>query len=63
MSVENEPVPRLYTDLSSWWQLLSEPAHYAEEAGFYSKLMVGKSRITLNAVLELGSGGGITPPT
>jgi SAM-dependent methyltransferase len=58
ISVENEPLPRLYTDLSSWWQLLSEPTHYAEEAEFYHKLMTEKSRIPLKTVLELGSGGG-----
>ena len=50
--------PRLYTDLSSWWQLLSEPLHYAEEAGFYRRVIVAKSQIPVRTMLELGSGGG-----
>jgi SAM-dependent methyltransferase len=50
--------PRLYTDLSLWWQLLSEPLHYAEEAEFYRRLIVAKSSIPVHRVLELGSGGG-----
>jgi len=58
IAVENEQVPRLYTDLSSWWQLLSEPLHYAEEAEFYRRLLTGKSTIPVKTVLELGSGGG-----
>jgi len=56
--VEDERTPRLYTDLSSWWQLLSEPLHYAEEAEFYRRLIVSKSTIPVRTVLELGSGGG-----
>lgn len=53
-----EQIPRLYRDLSSWWQLLSEPLDYAEEAEFYRRLIVTKSSIPVRKVLELGSGGG-----
>ena len=28
--------PRLYTDLSDWWPLLSHPDDYAEEAAAYA---------------------------
>ena len=56
--MENERIPRLYTDLSSWWQLLSEPLHYAEEAEFYRRLITDRSAIPVKTVLELGSGGG-----
>jgi SAM-dependent methyltransferase len=56
--VTQAKLPRLYTDLSSWWQLLSDPQHYAEEAEFYRRLIVTKSDITVRSVLELGSGGG-----
>jgi ubiquinone/menaquinone biosynthesis C-methylase UbiE len=56
--VENEQIPRLYTDLFSWWQLLSEPLDYAEEARFYCKLISDKKVIPVKTMLELGSGGG-----
>ncbi len=48
-------LPRLYSDLSEWWPLLSAVADYAEEAGIYAGVLgsSGGSR-----VLELGSGGG-----
>lgn len=58
ISVENEQIPRLYTDLSSWWQLLSEPLHYTEEADFYRRLITTKPTIPVRTLLELGSGGG-----
>jgi trans-aconitate methyltransferase len=51
-------LPRLYTDLASWWPLLSPPEHYEEEA----EAIIGFLRDTLGKVpatlLELGSGGG-----
>ena len=51
-------LPRLYTDLASWWPLLSPPEHYEEEA----EAIIGFLRETLGEVpatiLELGSGGG-----
>jgi trans-aconitate methyltransferase len=51
-------LPRLYTDLASWWPLLSPPEHYEEEA----ESVIGFLRETLGEVprtmLELGSGGG-----
>ena len=56
--MENERIPRLYTDLSSWWQLLSEPLHYAEEAEFYRRLITDRSATPVKTMLELGSSGG-----
>ena len=50
--------PLLYRELSSWWPLLSAPADYAEEAAYYAKALRGHSRIPIESVLELGSGGG-----
>ncbi len=47
---------RLYTDLAGWWPLLSTPADYAEEAGFYRKALV--EVCAPRTLLELGSGGG-----
>jgi trans-aconitate methyltransferase len=53
-------LPRLYTDLASWWPLLSPPEHYEEEA----EVVIAFLRETLGevpaAILELGSGGGNT---
>ncbi len=51
-------LPRLYSDLATWWPLLSAPEDYAEEAEFYRRLLVGASGLPVKSVLELGSGGG-----
>ena len=51
-------LPRLYTDLASWWPLLSPPEHYEEEAEViiaFLREALGKVPAT---ILELGSGGG-----
>jgi SAM-dependent methyltransferase len=51
-------LPRLYTDLASWWPLLSPPEDYAGEAEAAIGLLraaLGRAPATL---LELGSGGG-----
>ena len=49
---------RLYSDLAPWWPLMSAPADYAEEAGFYQRLMLEASGAPPQTLLELGSGGG-----
>jgi len=46
-------LPKLYSELSSWFHLLSSPPDYAEEAEFARSLMGD-----VETVLELGSGGG-----
>jgi SAM-dependent methyltransferase len=48
--------PRLYSELASWFHLLTDPAEYAEEAELYRRLLV--EACDPKAVLELGSGGG-----
>jgi SAM-dependent methyltransferase len=50
--------PRLYTELASWFHLLSSPSDYAEEADFARKLLVETGNAAPRTVLELGSGGG-----
>jgi len=50
--------PKLYTELASWFHLLSDPWDYAEEAEFAGKTLIEASRIPIREVLELGSGGG-----
>jgi len=54
----SERTTRMYTALAPWWQLLSAPADYAEEAESYRKAILGASAIPPETLLELGSGGG-----
>lgn len=51
-------MPRLYTDLASWFPLLTGPEEYAEEAELYRQLLVEDPGRHVRTVLELGSGGG-----
>lgn len=53
-----DSLPRLYSELSSWWPVLSAPEDYAEEAAFYRKTIVAACSSTPRTLLELGSGGG-----
>ena len=50
--------PRLYTDLASWWPLLSGPEEYDTEAEFVGQLLRESCSVPPREVLELGSGGG-----
>jgi SAM-dependent methyltransferase len=53
------PAPRLYSDLASWWSLLSPPVHYVEEAeDLLPLLREGVGESTTATLLELGAGGG-----
>jgi SAM-dependent methyltransferase len=47
--------PKLYTELSGWWQLISPTEDYVEEAAFFGELFRDANART---VLELGCGGG-----
>jgi SAM-dependent methyltransferase len=51
-------VPKLYEELADWWQLLSAPADYAEEAAFFARVLTDACDPPPRTVLELGSGGG-----
>jgi SAM-dependent methyltransferase len=48
---------RLYGDLASWWPLISPPADYAAEAGFFATVL-RSAPMPVHDLLELGSGGG-----
>lgn len=50
--------PRLYTDLASWFHLLTSPGEYGEEAAFYWKVISSACSSPPRSLLELGSGGG-----
>ncbi len=54
----NAPLPKLYTELASWWLLLSPPEEYEEEAGLYRQILLESGGPTPRTLLELGSGGG-----
>jgi trans-aconitate methyltransferase len=50
---------RLYSDLASWWPLMSPPVHYVEEAAdLLPLLLAGEDPSPQPTLLELGSGGG-----
>jgi SAM-dependent methyltransferase len=53
-----DDLPKLYGELAGWFHLLTAPEDYAEEAAFYSRVIVEASRGPVRKVLELGSGGG-----
>ena len=53
-----EALPRLYTELASWFHLLTAPADYEEEAEFYRRAFVEASATPPRTLLELGAGGG-----
>lgn len=51
-------LPKMYTELASWWPLLSSPEDYAEEAAFYQERLVEACEQPPHTLLEIGSGGG-----
>lgn len=53
-----EGLPLLYTELASWFHLLSAPENYAEKAEFYRKTIVAACETPPHTLLEIGSGGG-----
>lgn len=50
-------VYRFYGDLAVWWPLISPWEDYAEEAGYFARVLQSAS-LPVREVLELGSGGG-----
>jgi SAM-dependent methyltransferase len=55
-----ESLPRLYSELATWFHLLTPPAEYAEEAEIYRRVFVETAITPPRTLLELGSGGGNT---
>ncbi len=49
---------RLYTELASWWPLISPTAEYAQEAAYLAAVLSSTAAISVHDVLDLGSGGG-----
>lgn len=50
--------PCLYTNLATWFHLLTPPSDYKEEAKFYSDTIITNCHQIPQTLLELGSGGG-----
>jgi trans-aconitate methyltransferase len=49
---------RLYGELAPWFHLLTNPADYAEEAAYYTRVIEEVTGGRAQTLLELGSGGG-----
>lgn len=49
---------KLYSELASWWPMMSSPADYVEEANFYRTALMVAAMGAVRTLLELGSGGG-----
>jgi SAM-dependent methyltransferase len=48
----------MYSQLATWWPLLSPPEDYAEEAAFFGNLIAQAALPPKPSFLELGAGGG-----
>ena len=57
-SVQQDRLPRLYTQLADWWPLLSSPDEYTAEAELYRRTLLEACSRRPETILELGSGGG-----
>ena len=53
----------MYSEIADWWPLVSQPDDYEEEAAFYVSTLTEAVGRKPREILELGSGGGTTPPT
>lgn len=49
---------KLYTELASWWPLLSPPDEYLDEVAFFRQVLVAAGLPSAPTLLELGCGGG-----
>jgi SAM-dependent methyltransferase len=49
---------RFYTELATWWHLISSPDDYREEVDFFLPLLADMTKNPEATLLELGSGGG-----
>ena len=49
---------KMYTELASWWPLISPPSHYVEESTDLLPTLMGAADRLPHTALELGCGGG-----
>ncbi len=57
-AIKTNAVMKLYSELATWWPLMSPPHEYQEEAAFYTQQLLSAGNPPARTVLELGSGGG-----
>jgi SAM-dependent methyltransferase len=50
--------PKMYSQLASWFHLLTSPDEYAVEADIYARVLTESAHMPVTSILELGSGGG-----
>ena len=50
--------PRMYTDFAKYWPLISDPADYGREAGYWRDALRDRLGPGRHEILELGVGGG-----
>jgi trans-aconitate methyltransferase len=48
----------MYTELATWWPLLSPPDEYRDEAAFFHQVLLAAGLPPAPTLLELGCGGG-----
>lgn len=49
---------KMYTELATWWHLLSPPEEYVDEFEFFQQVLAGADLPPAPTLLELGCGGG-----
>src|SRR5438045_5807271 len=49
---------KMYTEIATWWHLLSSPEDYADEFEFFQPILAGANLPPTPTMLELGCGGG-----
>src|SRR5437868_4744591 len=50
--------PKMYTEIATWWHLLSIPEDYADEFEFFQQVLASANLPPAPTLLELGCGGG-----
>ena len=58
MAAQERPRLRMYSELATWWPLLSPPSHYVEEAADLLPDILATPDRKPETLLELGAGGG-----
>ena len=56
-------IPKLYSELVPWWQLLSPASDYVEEAAFYWETLCGLAAGRRGRCSSLAAGEETTPRT
>lgn len=49
---------KMYSELASWWPMVSPPSHYVDEAADLLPILMHAADAEPRTLLELGCGGG-----